>query len=410
MLIGVELGLRKNWKQFVLLLIVNAFVGGMVGMERTILPQLAEQQFGMASKTAILSFIAVFGLTKAVTNYYTGRFSDRFGRRNLLLAGWLIAIPIPLMLIYAPTWEWVIAANALLRINQGLTWSSTVMMKIDLVGERARGLAMGLNEFSGYLAVGMLAFLKAYLSELYGPTPYPFYTGIFISVGGFLLTAFLIKDTAPFVRIESAVNKGTPLKSVFWETTFKNKTLSAVTQAGLVNNLNDGMIWGLLPVFLSALDYNNEDVGIITATYPMIWGVGQLFTGKMSDHYSKKAMLFWGMLLQGIAIMLIPSSVDFYIFIFLSAALGVGTALVYPTFLTAIAQVTTPMQRAESIGTFRLWRDWGYVFGAITSGTVADIFGIESAIRFVGLLTIFSSLIIQIRIPERLTTNGEVKK
>ena len=392
------------------MVIVNAFVGGMVGMERTILPQLAEQQFGMASKTAILSFIAVFGLTKAVTNYYTGRFSDRFGRRNLLLGGWLIAIPIPLMLIYAPTWHWVIAANALLGISQGLTWSTTVVMKIDLVGERARGLATGLNEFAGYLAVGMLAFLTAYLSELYGPTPYPFYTGIFISVGGFLLTAFLIKDTAPFVRIESAVNKGTPLKNVFWETRFKNKTLSAVTQAGLVNNLNDGMIWGLLPVFLSALDYNNEDVGVITATYPMIWGVGQLFTGKMSDHYSKKAMLFWGMLLQGIAIMLIPSSVDFYIFIFLSAALGVGTALVYPTFLTAIAQVTTPMQRAESIGTFRLWRDWGYVFGAITSGTVADIFGIESAIRFVGLLTIFSSLIIQIRIPERLTTNGEVKK
>jgi len=410
MLIGVELGLRKNWKQFVLLVIVNAFVGGMVGMERTILPQLAEQQFGMASKTAILSFIAAFGFTKAITNYYTGRFSDRFGRRNLLLGGWLIAIPIPLMLIYAPTWEWVIAANALLGINQGLTWSSTVMMKIDLVGERARGLAMGLNEFLGYLAVGMLAFLTAYLSELYGPTPYPFYTGIFISVGGFLLTAFLIKDTAPFVRIESAVNKGTPLKNVFWETTFKNKTLSAVTQAGLVNNLNDGMIWGLLPVFLSALDYNNEDVGVITATYPMIWGVGQLFTGKMSDHYSKKAMLFWGMLLQGIAIMLIPSSVGFYILIFLSAALGVGTALVYPTFLSAIAQAITPMQRAESIGTFRLWRDLGYVFGAITSGTVADILGAESAIRFVGLLTIFSSLVIQFRMPERLATGDEINR
>jgi len=410
MLIGVELGLRKNWKQFVLLVIVNAFVGGMVGMERTILPQLAEQQFGMASKTAIFSFIAVFGFTKAITNYFTGRFSDRFGRRNLLLGGWLIAIPIPLMLIYAPTWHWVIAANALLGISQGLTWSTTVVMKIDLVGERARGLATGLNEFAGYLAVGMLAFLTAYLSELYGPTPYPFYTGIFISVGGFLLTAFLIKDTAPFVRIESAVNKGTPLKNVFWETTFKNKTLSAVTQAGLVNNLNDGMIWGLLPVFLSALDYNNEDVGVITATYPMIWGVGQLFTGKMSDHYSKKAMLFWGMLLQGIAIMLIPSSVGFYILIFLSAALGVGTALVYPTFLSAIAQAITPMQRAESIGTFRLWRDLGYVFGAITSGTVADILGAESAIRFVGLLTIFSSLVIQFRMPERLATGDEINR
>ncbi len=410
MLVEVELGLRKNWKQFVLLVIVNAFVGGMVGMERTILPQLAEQQLGMASKTAVFSFIAVFGFTKAITNYYTGRFSDRFRRRNLLLGGWLIAIPIPLMLIYAPTWHWVIAANALLGISQGLTWSTTVVMKIDLVGERARGLAMGLNEFAGYLAVGMLAFLTAYLSELYGPTPYPFYTGIFISVGGFLLTAFLIKDTAPFVRMESAVNKGTPLKNVFWETTFKNKTLSAVTQAGLVNNLNDGMIWGLLPVFLSTLDYGNKDMGVITAIYPTIWGVGQLFTGKMSDHYSKKAMLFWGMLLQGMAIMLIPSSVGFYILIFLSAALGVGTALVYPTFLSAIAQAITPMQRAESIGAFRLWRDLGYVFGAITSGTVADILGVESAIRFVGLLTIFSSLVIQFRMPERLATGDEIKK
>ncbi len=410
MLVEVELGLRKNWKQFVLLVIVNAFVGGMVGMERTILPQLAEQQLGMASKTAIFSFIAVFGFTKAITNYYTGRFSDRFRRRNLLLGGWLIAIPIPLMLIYAPTWHWVIAANALLGISQGLTWSTTVVMKIDLVGERARGLAMGLNEFAGYLAVGMLAFLTAYLSELYGPTPYPFYTGIFISVGGFLLTAFLIKDTGPFVRMESAVNKGTPLKNVFWETTFKNKTLSAVTQAGLVNNLNDGMIWGLLPVFLSTLDYGNKDMGVIAAIYPTIWGVGQLFTGKMSDHYSKKAMLFWGMLLQGMAIMLIPSSVGFYILIFLSAALGVGTALVYPTFLSAIAQAITPMQRAESIGTFRLWRDLGYVFGAITSGTVADILGVESAIRFVGLLTIFSSLVIQFRMPERLVTSDEINR
>lgn len=395
----INLGLRENWKQFTLLVIVNAFVGGMIGMERTIFPQFAEVEFGVASKTAILSFITAFGITKAIANYYTGKLANRFGRRNLLLLGWLIAIPIPFMLIYAPSWGFVIFANVLLGASQGLTWSSTVVMKIDLVGEKNRGLAMGLNEFAGYFAVGIVAFFTGYIANTYGITAYPFYIGIFISIVGFVLTAIWIKDTRVFVQKENASDNTTLLDKVFWETSLKNKTLSSVTQAGLVNNLNDGMIWGLLPIVLFSLNYNNEHIGIITAIYPTVWGIGQLFTGKMSDHYSKKAMLFWGMLLQGIAILLIPLSSNFYVLATISAILGLGTALVYPTFLSTIAQTTSPKQRAESIGTFRLWRDLGYAFGAILSGITADVFGIQYAIYLIGALTVLSAMVIKFRMP-----------
>lgn len=398
----IKLGLRENWKQFTLLVIVNAFVGGMIGMERTIIPQFAELEFGIASKTAILSFITAFGITKAVANYYTGRLANRFGRKNLLLFGWIIAIPVPFMLMFAPAWSFVIFANVLLGISQGFTWSSTVVMKIDLVGEKDRGLAMGLNEFAGYFAVGAVAFLTGLIANSYGITPYPFYIGIFISVVGLILTVVWVKDTRAFVHKESATDNTAQLENVFLETTFKNKTLSAVTQAGLVNNLNDGMIWGLLPIMLFALNFNNADIGIVTAVYPTVWGIGQLFTGKMSDHYSKKAMLFWGMLLQGLAILLIPFSSDFYILVSISAVLGLGTALVYPTFLSTIAQATSPIQRAESIGTFRLWRDLGYAFGAVISGVTADLFGVEYAVSLIGGLTVISSFIIKFRMPEQI--------
>jgi MFS family permease len=395
----IALGLKENWKQFSLLIVINAFVGGMIGMERTIIPQLAELEFGLGSKTAILSFITAFGFTKALANYYTGKLSNLFGRKNLLLSGWILALPIPFILIFATSWNWVIFANILLGLSQGITWSTTVVMKIDLVGEKNRGLAMGLNEFAGYFAVGLVAFLTGFLANKYGITPYPFYLGIVISVLGFTLTALWVKDTRPFAQKESDTNKVEPLKNVFLETTFKNKTLSAVTQAGLVNNLNDGMIWGLLPILLISLHFNNENLGIITAVYPTIWGISQLFTGKMSDHVSKKAMLFWGMLLQGIAILWLPFARDFYTLAALSAFLGLGTALVYPTFLSTIAQVTHPIQRAESIGTFRLWRDLGYAFGAIISGIAADLFGIKIAIFIIGGLTVLSSLIIKFRMP-----------
>lgn len=396
----VNLGLKENWKQFSVLVIVNAFVGGMVGLERTIIPKFAELEFGIELKTAILSFIVAFGISKALTNYFTGKLANRFGRKNLLILGWLIALPIPFILINATSWNWVIFANILLGINQGLTWSSTVVMKIDLVGEKDRGFAMGLNEFAGYFAIGVVAFLTGYIAERFGVTPYPFYLGIGISIIGLLLSILFVRDTMAFVKKETISDNSHEQENIFLATTFKNKTLSAVTQAGLVNNLNDGMIWGLLPMVLLALNYNSENIGIIVAIYPTVWGFGQLITGKMSDIYSKKKMLFWGMLIQGITILFIPFTSDFISLIVISALLGLGTALVYPTFLSAIAGVTSPGQRAESIGVFRLWRDLGYAIGAIISGITADVFGIKYAVLLIGIITIISSLIIKLRMPK----------
>lgn len=400
--IKVSLGLKENWQQFSLLVIVNAFVGGMVGLERTIIPQLAETAFGLSLKSAILSFIVAFGITKAIANYCTGRMANKIGRKKLLVIGWFLALPIPIIIIYADNWSWIILANMFLGISQGLTWTSTVMMKMDLVGEKQRGLAMGINEFAGYLAVGIVAFLTGFIAEKYGVRPYPFYIGIVISILGLLLSFIWVNDTKSFVLQEAKNSTIINSENVFWTTSFKDKTLSSVTQAGLVNNLNDGMIWGLLPILLLQLKLNNQNIGIITAIYPTFWGIGQLFTGKMSDSYSKKKMLFWGMFLQGIAIILLVFTKDFYILATLSAFLGIGTALVYPTFLTTIAQVTHPNQRAESVGTFRLWRDLGYAFGAIISGITADFFGIKYAIIMIGIITILSAIIIQVRMPKSI--------
>ena len=397
----IKLGLKENWPQFTILVIVNAFVGGMVGLERTIFPKFAEIEFGVASKTAILSFIIAFGITKAITNYFTGKLANKFGRKNLLLLGWLFAIPIPFILINATSWNWVIFANILLGVNQGLTWSSTVVMKIDLVGEKDRGLAMGINEFAGYLAVGVVAFLTGVIAQKYGLTPYPFYLGIGISIIGLLLTLFFVRDTRKFVDKEQKTTETDKLENVFIETSFKDKTLSSITQAGLVNNLNDGMIWGLLPILLLSLNYNEKNIGIIVAIYPAVWGIGQLFTGKMADVYSKKGMLFWGMLLQGLAILLIPFFTSFYQLAIIASILGFGTALVYPTFLSAIADATHPRQRAESIGVFRLWRDLGYAIGAIVSGIIADLFGVQYAVLTIGIITVLSSLLIKFRMPNK---------
>ena len=395
----VKLGLKQNWKQFTILVIVNAFVGGMVGLERTIFPKFAEIEFGVASKTAILSFIIAFGITKALTNYFTGILANRFGRKNLLLAGWVFALPIPFILIHAPSWNWVVFANILLGINQGLTWSSTVVMKIDLVGEKDRGIAMGINEFAGYFAVGIIAFFTGVIAQKYGVTPYPFYLGIGISILGLLLSIFFVQDTRVFVHKEQQTTKSSKLENVFLETSFKDKTLSSISQAGLVNNLNDGMIWGLLPILLLSLNYDSKSIGIIAAIYPTVWGFGQLVTGRMADIYSKKKMLFWGMLLQGLAILLIPFFTSFYQLAIIAAILGLGTALVYPTFLSAIAEATRPKQRAESIGVFRLWRDLGYAIGAVVSGVIADLFGVEYAVITIGVITVLSSLVIQFRMP-----------
>ena len=394
-----KLGLKKNLTQFVLLLVINAFVGGMVGIERTIIPQFASDNFNISATSAILSFIIAFGITKAITNYVFGQLANLLGRKKLLVIGWLFAIPVPFFLINASDWNWVIFANILLGINQGLTWSSTVNMKIDLVGEKDRGFAMGLNEFSGYLSVGITAYLSGYIANKYGLTPYPFYIGTIIAFSGLLMTLFFVRETKSFFKIESKISKSRLLENVFFETTFKNKTLSSVTQAGLVNNLNDGMIWGLLPILLLSIDLDTEQIGLIAAAYPTFWGIGQLFTGKMSDIYSKKKMLFWGMLIQGTSILFLPFIIDFEFLLSISIMIGIGTAIVYPTFLTVIAEESSPTQRAESIGVFRLWRDLGYAIGAIVSGITADFFGIKFSIILIGLITIFSSFIIKLRMP-----------
>ena len=388
------LGLRENWQQFTLLVIVNAFVGGMVGMERTVLPVIAETEFHIAAKTAIFSFIIVFGIVKAFSNYYAGILANRIGRKNVLTIGWLLGLPVPFILIWAPDWSWIVAANVLLGIHQGLSWSSTVVMKIDIVGERNRGLAMGLNEAAGYLAVGAVAFITGWLAAAYGARPYPFYIGIVLSVLGLLFTLLFIKDTRQHVALETTQITVEQQKGIFWQTTIKNPNLSAITQAGFVNNLNDGMVWGLLPLLLTDKGFGIEDIGVIVSIYPIVWGIGQLGAGALADLYVKKGLLFWGMLLQGMVLLSFALVDSYWGFIGLSAALGIGTALVYPTFLAAIADYTHPQQRAESVGVFRLWRDMGYAFGAILTGVIADVADNDTAIVVVGLLTVGSAMVI----------------
>lgn len=393
----IKLGLKENWKQFTLLVIINAFVGGMVGLERAILPQIAEGEFHIAAKTAILSFIIVFGIVKAITNYFTGALANKVGRKNLLVIGWLFALPVPFILMFAHHWNWIIAANILLGINQGLTWSSTVVMKIDLVGEKQRGFAMGLNEFAGYLSVAIVAFLTGWIAGEYGLRPYPFMIGIILSILGLLGSWFLIKDTKHHVSKESSSNTIPLLKNIFWDTTWRNKNLGSVTQAGLINNLNDGMVWGIFPILLFQKNFSLEQIGIITAIYPAVWGLGQLITGKMADVFCKKDMLFTGMLLQGLALLAMPLAETMIHYLILSVILGWGTAMVYPTFLATVAENINPIDRPKSLGIFRLWRDLGYAIGAVLTGIIADAFGIHVSIIVIGLLTVISALIIQYR-------------
>ena len=392
-----KLGLKENWQQFVLLLIVNAFVGGMVGLERTILPKLAEEEFNIFSPSIILSFIIVFGFVKAITNYYTGKFANAIGRKNLLIIGWLIAIPIPFILMYANHWNWVILANILLGINQGLTWSSTVVMKIDLVGKRQRGLAMGLNESFGYISVALVAFSTGWIASEYGIRPYPFYQGIVFVILGLFLSIFFIKDTIHHVNIEEKSSNINKLKNIFLETTWTNKNLGSISQAGFVNNLNDGMIWGVLPIVLASRSFTIKEIAIIVAIYPAVWGIGQLVTGKLSDHYNKKIMLTLGMLLQAIALVAMFYATTMPWFIVLAVVLGVGTAIVYPTFLSAMSDYTNPSQRAQSIGVFRFWRDSGYAFGAIFTILISKFYDIELSLIVIGIITFISAIIIKIR-------------
>ena len=391
-------GLKNTWKQFSLLVLINAFVGGMVGMERTILPEIAETDFGIAARSAIFSFIVVFGITKAISNYFAGRFAQSFGRKKMLIVGWLFGLPVPFILMYAPDWSWIVGANVLLGINQGLAWSANVIMKIDLAGEKDRGLAMGLNEFSGYLAVAIVAFLTGWIASEFGLRPFPFYIGIVLSVLGLLMSIFLVRDTAPFVEYEADSSKDEQVKkNLFYEVSFGDNNLQAVSQAGMMTNFKDGMAWGAFPIFLAAAGLSMTQIGIVVAVYPAFWGILQVVTGKVSDYTGRKKMLWAGMLVQGISLLIFAFLNHYIAFILLAALLGTGTAMVYPTFLASVADLTHPNDRAESIGVFRLWRDGGYAIGAIFSGVVADLFDIKIAIIATGILVLISALWIMIR-------------
>jgi MFS family permease len=389
-----QLGLRQNWQQFSLLVLVNAFVGGMVGLERSILPQLALQEFGIASSVAVFSFIVVFGLVKAVSNYYAGHFANQVGRRKLLILGWIFAIPIPFILMWAPSWNWIIAANVLLGLNQGFAWSSTVTMKIDLVGDKNRGLAMGINEFAGYISVGLVAFLTGWIAQNYGIRPYPFYIGIAFVGMGLGLSIFFVHDTQGHVAATVGESHVPRLKSIFWETTWADRNLGSITQAGLVNNLNDGMVWGLFPMLLLSKGFSLAEIGVITAIYPAVWGLGQLGTGKLSDLICQKYLLAYGLLLQALALVGLIWAVSFFQFVGLSVVLGLGTAMVYPTFLSAIATHTHPLDRAKSLGIFRLWRDSGYAVGALLTGVLSAYFSYSISIASIAGLTVLSAVIV----------------
>ena len=401
---AIRLGLRENWAQFSLLMVVNAFVGAMVGLERSILPAIAEQDFGLAARTAILSFIVAFGLTKAAANYAAGRLSDRFGRKHVLITGWLIATPVPFLLMAAPTWNWIIAANVLLGISQGLTWSVTVIMKIDLAGPRQRGLAMGLNEFSGYFAVALSALATGWIAATFGLRPEPFYLGVGFVAAGLLLSVFAVRETRQHVAYESAGQAQTRLsqREVFGRTTIKDPDLSSATQAGLVNNLNDGMAWGLFPLVFAAHGMSLAQIGVLAAVYPAVWGLAQLLTGACSDRVGRKWLIVWGMWLQAVGIAIVIASRGMAGFLSGSVILGLGTAMVYPTLLAVIGDVTQPAWRASSVGVYRLWRDLGYVFGAILSGVIADLLGLSAAMAAVAALTFASGAVVAVRMRETL--------
>jgi MFS family permease len=403
---SVRLGLRENLAQFSLLVVVNAFVGAMVGIERTILPLLAEREFHLAARFAALSFIVVFGVTKALTNYAAGRLSDRVGRRQVLIAGWIVAIPVPFLLMWAPTWTWILVANAFLGVSQGLTWSTTVIMKIDLVGSARRGFAMGLNEFAGYGALAGAALLTAWIAAGQGLRPDPFYPGVAFVAVGLALSLLFVRDTHGHVTLESPLQRAAspPLsaRDVFWKTTLTDRNLSSVSQAGLVNNLNDGMVWGLFPLLFAAANLSLERIGALAAIYPATWSIGQLATGALSDRIGRKWLIAGGMWVQAIGIGVVIVSDGFVGFATGGALLGMGTAMVYPTLLAAIGDVAAPAWRASSVGVYRLWRDLGYAVGAVLAGLTADAFGLKGAMWVVAVITFLSGVIVGVRMDETL--------
>lgn len=397
-------GLRANIAQFSLLVLVNALVGAMVGMERSILPALAEQRYGVEAASGILSFILVFGTAKALANYAAGRWAESFGKKRMLVAGWLIAVPVPFLLMVAPTWGWVMGANLLLGVSQGLSWSATVIMKIDLAGVKHRGLAMGLNEFAGYLAVAASAFATATIADRWGLQPQPFYLGVAYVIFGLGLSALVVRDTRPQAQAEIArqprVVGNDGGKGIFWRTTWFDRELSSATQAGLVNNLNDGMVWGLFPIVFAASGLGMIDIGWLVALYPSIWGLTQLFSGALSDRVGRKPLIVGGMVLQAFGIATVAGGSSWPAFVVGQSLLGIGTGMVYPTLIASIVDVAPAVYRAAAVGVYRLWRDLGYAFGAILSGLLADYLGISWAIWGVALLTLASGLVVAIRMRE----------
>lgn len=403
---NLKLGLKENWKQFTLLVIVNAFVGAMIGLERTILPEMAVKEFHLDAKSAILSFIVVFGLTKALTNYFAGRLSDHFGRKKVLVFGWLTATPIPFLFIFAESWNWILWANVFLGISQGLTWSTTVIMKIDLVGSKLRGFAMGLNEFAGYFAVAVSAYLTGVVANEYALRPHPFYLGIGYLFFGLILSMFFVNETKQFVHHEIKSDnlenseREKRHSSIFLQTTFFDKNLSSVTQAGFVNNLNDGMAWGIFPLLYASMNFDLKTIGLLAFIYPAVWGIMQIFTGYYSDHFGRKGFIFWGMWIQALGISVMAIFQSFWFFVLGNVLLGLGTAMVYPTLLAAIGDVAHPKERASIVGIYRLWRDSGYAVGAVIAGVVADAFGLMTSIWLVAFITFVSGVIVFVRMSE----------
>jgi MFS family permease len=409
---AVALGLRANWRQFWLLVLVNAFVGAMVGLERTVLPLLAQVEFGLASKSAVLSFIATFGVVKALTNFFAGRLCDSYGRRRVLLAGWLVGLPVPFLVIWAPSWSWIVFANVLLGLNQGLAWSTTVIMKMDLVGPKQRGLAMGLNEFAGYLAVALAALGTGYLAQAYGLRPEPFYLGIACAAAGLALSLLFVRETRHHVALEATDFPSLPdvaghraelsTREILARASWRDPALSSASQAGMVNNLNDGLAWGLFPLFFAAAGLDVAQIGILSFTYPAVWGLLQLWTGALSDRWGRKRLIAGGMLVQSGALAAIALVRGFWPWVGAAALLGAGTAMVYPTLLAAVGDVAHPHWRASAVGVYRLWRDGGYAVGALLAGALADLFGMGWSIGAVALLTFASGLLVVVRMPETL--------
>ncbi len=427
--LGIKLGLRPNLNQFLILVLVNAFVGSMIGLEQTVVPLIGVEDFGIQSNTVIVSFIASFGLVKAFLNLFAGKLSDRWSRKNVLILGWIFGIPVPIILLLAPDWNWVLLANLFLGINQGLAWSMTVNMKIDLVGKEKRGFALGFNEFSGYFAVAVVGIVTGYLATVYGLKPYPFYIGIVFAVLGLLISLLIVKDTKKFTILEiknheedkhtedsneigskeSTDGGSQSFIKVFLETSWKNRSLLAISQAGLVNNLIFGVSWGLFTLYFASYSLNASDIGILKALHPGIWGVLQLATGLISDRIGRKILIFPGMFTQTIGIWVILYSHEYVGWVSGMALLGIGTAMVYPTLLAAISDISHPSWRATSLGVYRFWRDIGFVFGAIGIRFIADVFDMYIAIQVVGWIGLASGIIVMILMKETKIGNNKNK-